>query len=647
MLPPILARLTKSQRNNLAEAVNKGLSVLRAPEPLKLSEWADKHFYLSSESSAVEGPWITIPYQKAIMNCMSNDDIETVTFMKCARVGYTKMLVALAGYHIEHKKRGVLIYQPTDGDAEDFSKDEIAPSIRDVSVLRDCFRGDPEKKDKFNTLQKKCFVGAVLDIKGATSPKNFRRMTKDTVIYDELDGFDHNIGDEGSATTLGDTRAMNSPFKKSIRGSTPKLKGESQTEASFKEADLRFRRWLPCPECEEHQPLEWEFMTWTNDDPSTAHYCCKHCGSIIDYSNYADMDARGVWKTDTGEYIDDDDNLRSKDDDIIDWPEHVGFHIWSAYSYYTNWQRIVSRFIKAKQASNKGDQAKLQSFVNVELAETWEVGGETADEGDLLSRREHYAAPVPQGALVLTAGVDVQGDRVEVEVIGFGRDDESWSIEYNVIHGDPAQTTLWDDLDQYLLTKFEHESGVMLPIAAVGIDTGGHHTKQVYSYCKPRFKRRVYAIKGVGGHGKPLIGNPSRSNSGKVHLFPVGVDTAKQLLYSRLKITEPGPGYCHFPAHYDTEYFNQLTGEKLITKYVRGRASKSWVPKSSHQRVEALDCRNYGTAVLDLLNPNFELLEKRIESAANRLREEPQKEQKKRSPIQRNRPKKSNWATKW
>lgn len=646
MQPAELPLLHPTLVDRINKCVSAGLQPLKKPEPQKMSEWADQYFYLSAESSAIEGRWETLPYQRSIMNTIGNDDVRVTTLFKAARIGYTKIICAAVGYHAEHKKRNQVIWQPTDDDAMDFEADEIGPMIRDVPVVRKTMLSDPDKKSRENTKHRKAFSGSVLDIKGGKSARNYRRMTKDVAYYDELDGFDDDIEGEGSPTSLGDVRITNSSFPKSVRGSTPSTKDASQIESSLADADMVFRRYVPCPDCGEYQYLKWSGMTWTNNDPKTTKHACEHCGSLIDYSELPDIDAAGQWRTEDGNYLDEDDNFCDVKGKKIDPPFHAGFVIWAAYSYFTSWAELVAEFLKANAAAKRGDVAKLKTFNNTRLGELWEEKNVTVESDTLTDRLEHYGPDIPEGAYVLTAAVDVQDNRLEVEVVAWGKDKESWSIEYNRIIGDTSadpdlENSVWADLDDYLLTNFTHENGKPMRIACATIDLGGHRTENVYKFCKARFRRRVYAVKGMDGPGKPIVGKLTPSRKYKANFIPVGVDTCKELVYSRLKLTTPGPGYCHFPAHYNDEYFDMLTSEKCVTKFVRGKRSRAWMIKSSGRRNEALDCRNYNMAALELLNANFDMLAKRFAE----YQQEPAKQKKKATRRQPGRRK--SFATNW
>ena len=231
---------------------------------------------------------------------------------------------------------------------------------------------------------------------------------------------------------------------------------------------------------------------------------------------------------------------------------------------------------------------------------------------------------MPDDVLVLVAGVDVQDDRLEAEIIGYGENEESWGVDYKVIWGDPGQPDTWERLDALLLKQYKHTKGHMLPIAAAGIDSGGHFTKEVYDFCKTRFHRRVFALKGMPGWGRPIVSAPSPKKYGRnprpVKLFMVGVDEAKRIVHGRLKIEEPGAGYCHFPKTYTEEYFNMLGAEEIRIRYVKGVQKPYW--HQTRARNESLDIRAYSLAVLNLLDPAWELLKAKHEQTEDVVHEE-------------------------
>ena len=277
----------------------------------------------------------------------------------------------------------------------------------------------------------------------------------------------------------------------------------------------------------------------------------------------------------------------------------VGFHVSALYSPlgWKSWGKCATEFVAAKE-----DPFRLKTWVNTVLGECWEERGDSVSAGDLASRRERFAAEVPTGVGVLVAAVDVQGDRLEVAVKGYGAGEESWLIAFTQIHGDPARESVWLELDQFLAQEFEHESGQKLKVETTVVDSGGAHTEHVYRYTSARYGRRVFTVKGGNVAGRPLVERPSMHNRYRVPLFVLCVDTGKDVVLSRLRIASPGPGYVHLPEWADEEYLAQLTAEKAIRKYVKGRgAVRQWV--KLRERNEALDLEVYALAALYIGGP--------------------------------------------
>ena len=608
-------QLLAQEKIDLSEAFNYGAIPLYIPEPVSLSQWADKHFYLSPESSSIEGRWESLPYQKAILDWIGHDDIRILSFQKSARVGYTKMIMAAIGYFAEHKKRNQVVYQPTDSDAADFTRDEIDPMLRDVEILRKLLKVDPEKKSQHNTREKKNFIGSTLDIKGGKSGRNYRRLTRDCVFYDEIDGFDLNIDGEGSPLSLGDTRIATSSFPKSIRGSTPRVKGLSLIESSLSEADMVFYRYIPCPDCGEMQTFEWKNFHFEKGDPASVRCVCVGCGVLIEYNRYPDMDAAGQWRTEDGIYYDEGlIQFFDQNDEPVPPPDHIGVNIWAAYSYFSSWQETTRDFFAANKAKKKGDLTKLITFVNTRLAQTWEERGERVEDVALHKRVESYnEQEIPEGVLLITMGVDVQSGknaRLELEIVGWGIGDESWSLDYVVLEGNPERQEVWGKLDEQRARRFMRYDGIESRISSVCIDSG-HKPQAVYHYVSPRHRQRVFATKGSSKPNQPIVGRPTWQGVRKdVRLFPVGTDTAKDILYERLRFQEPGPGYCHFPAYYAHSYFKGLTSEEKVMRFVRGVKKIVW--KKVRERNEPLDCRVLSMAALAILKPNLKKIERRL-----------------------------------
>ena len=510
------------------------------------------------------------------MDAFTDPEVEQISIMKSARVGYTKTIDAAIGYHAHQDPCPILVCQPTIDDAKGYSKDEVAPMFRDVPVLQGLL--SEGYRDSDNTMLKKMFPGGSLTLVGANSARGFRRLTARVVLFDEVDGYPEAAGDEGDQITLGRRRSDTFWNRKIAHGSTPTVAGISRIEALFGESDQR-RYYVPCPHCHQYQVLVWGNMKWPEGRPDEAYYECAHCREPIDHQFKRWMVERGEWRAEA------------------EFNGHAGFHIWAAYSYSPNaaWGKLAREWLAAQK-----NREALKTFVNTILGEPWTEQGETVDATEIHNRREFYKAPVPNGS-ILTAGVDVQDDRLELEIVAWGEGEESWSVDYIRLYGDPSRAELWRQLRDVLGRTWSRVDGQQLDVRLVAIDSGGHFTDEVYAFSRANGVRWIVPIKGASEPGKAIAAFPRTLNSKRVYLTQVGVDTAKELIYRRLKIDEPGPGFCHFPMGqaYDEEYFAQLTAEKAITKYRNGRPRVEWVKQRA--RNEALDCRVYALAAVRIL----------------------------------------------
>ena len=522
------------------------------------------------------------------MDAITNPKIEQITVMKSARVGYSKILNHVAAFHIHQDPCPIMIVQPTIEDAQGYSKEEIAPMLRDTPCLKGVV-SEAKSKDGANTILQKQFPGGSLSLVGANSPRGFRRVSRRVVLFDEVDGYPPSAGTEGDQIKLGIRRTEYYWNRKIVAGSTPTVKDFSRVERMFLQGDQR-RYFVPCPDCGHMQYLKWANMKWRDDDPDTASYCCESCGVWIPAAKKRWMVERGEWRpTAPGN------------------GKHVSFHIWAAYSYSPNasWSTLVEEFLDAKN-----DAEQLKTFVNTVLGETWEDEYASKVGADALSERsadeKYKQGVVPAEALLLTVGCDTQDDRLSLSVWGWGREEQGWLIDRVKIYGDPSRKEVWKQLDEIVQTPYESEDGRELKPMVVAIDSGGHHTSEVYQYARERQSLGVVAIKGMSTKNKPPIGKASKVDlnaSGKTlkrgaQVFPVGSDTIKSLLFGRLKHNDVGAGYLHFYPTVDKDYFEELTAEKQILRFRNGFPERIWVKKSS-ARNEALDELVYAYAALN------------------------------------------------
>lgn len=599
----------------LLGVVYGAMALLAPPPPLTVSQWADKYAVLPPGTSAEPGRWRTerAPYQREMMDVVNDPTVDTVCFMIGSQLGKTASEINTIFYFAQNDPSPILLVMPTEKDAEDFSKENIAPGIRDTPVLKSLFT-DPKTRNAGNTTLNKSFPGGYLALAGANAPRGLARRSVRILIMDEIDGYPASSGTEGDPITLGEARTTNYWNRKRIFSSTPTDEGASRIEKLEGRSDQR-RYFVPCPHCGTLQVLDFDRLKWprpskdrSRHEPENCYYVCV-AGCEIQEAEKPAMIRAGKW-------------VKTNPDAV---PGTAGFQLSSLYSPWLRWSKLIDQYIKCFRDTElkKEDPTLLKAFTNTRLAKTFRVQGESVDDAALLTRKVLYASRVPAGALVLTCGVDVQGNRIEAEVVGWGEDDRSWSIDYFILRGDPNQPELWDELDEVLKLRYRHASGAQMKIASTFIDSG-NNTRRVYKFVRPRQVRRVYACKGVTGAGVSLI-RPraqNRTHRGNVDLRLIGVDTGKEALYANLK-QEDGAGYCTFPSGYkdelgqvhelplyDKEYFEQLTGEQLVTRMEDMTPIKVWEKK--RERNEALDCRVYAMAALEDLNIAWKKLAKNM-----------------------------------
>ncbi|MBL5924720.1 phage terminase large subunit family protein [Enterobacter asburiae] len=606
--------LTGQGVNNLRRILQISLSVLHKPVPLTPVEWANEHYYLPKESSYQEGKWVTLAFQVAIMNAMGAEGIRAVNFIKSARVGYTKMLLAVVAYLIEHKKRNCLIFQPTEPDAAKFMKTHVEPTIREVPGLL-ALAPWYGKKHRDSTLDLKRFSnGSGLWVVGGAAAKNYREKSVDAVIYDELSSFEPDVEKEGSPTILGDKRVEGSLWPKSIRGSTPKIKDVCQIEKATRESEHMLRFHVPCPHCGEEQYLKFGDsdtpygLKWTEGLPGSVFYLCEHNGCVIRQPELDQLSGRWVCEH-TGIWTRDGLSWFGRDDGVIPSPRTISFHIWTAYSPFTTWEQIVWDYLAALKDPNG-----LKSFVNTTLGETYdEAVGEKLDHDILLEKISTYPAPVPRRVVYLTAGIDSQRNRYEIYVWGWAPGEEAFLIDKAIIMGRPDDEETLSRVDTFINNRWLHEDGSEMTISRICWDTGGIDPAIVHKRARKHGIFRVLPVKGASSYGKTVISMPRTRNEHGTYLCEIGTDTAKEILYARMgaKVTpfaESAPFAVHFPA--DLDIFSetearQLVAEELVEKFERGKVRRLWDNKK--RRNEALDCFVYAYAALRLSMQRWQL----------------------------------------
>lgn len=573
--------------------VRTALEALRPPPDLRPSVWAERSVYVPI-GNAIPGliRFENAPYQREPLDMTADPSCRRITLMWGAQVGKTMVMLCAQGYRIGQDPTSQIMMQPSQGDLQTWLETKFNPLAEANASIKSKL-AKPRGRDGVNNQLMKSYPGGFMMFSWAGSPRTMRGRSAPFIVCDEVDGYDRTS--EGHPVSLLWKRAATfRDRRKLVESSTPTVKGASYIESSFEAGDRRYFH-VPCAHCGDLQRLEWSRVDWQKDEdgrsmPETAGYVCSGCG--VKWT-----DSERVWAIRNAEAL--------GGGWVAERPfhGHASYHLSELYSCMTTLADIVQSFLDAKAAND------LQTFVNTSLAETWEEEGDSVDAGALMARAETFAAPVPGGAGVLTAGIDMQEDRLEVEVVGWGLGEESWSVAHRVLWGNPLEAEVWQDLDDLLAETWTHETGAQLGITAACLDTGGSGglTQSAYDYVKKRRSSRLFAIKGAGGWGRPIVSAPSRKRSGyrarKIDLFSVGVDEAKLVVMRRFQLSAEGPGYCHVPADRDAEWFAQATAETLRRRYVKGFPILEW--HATRPRNEALDCRVYALAALKIAQPNI------------------------------------------
>jgi phage terminase large subunit GpA-like protein len=600
-------------------ALRRAAINLIPPADMLPSVWAEQNVRIPV-GNAIPGPinFDNAPHQRGMIDVIKEPGVRRVDYMMAAQTGKTTVQQCITGYFIGHEPRSQIFVQPTQGDVQTFLETKLRPML-DANPSISSKMAKQRGRDGVNNGRMISYIGGWLMFSWAGSPKTLRGRSAPVRQADEVDGMDATT--EGDPLSLLDQRgATFGDDSLGTRSSTPTIKGASRIETGYLEGDQR-RFHVPCPDCNEGQYFKWENVRWQGrlstciadaekdegqeHEPETAAYSCEHCGS--------------VW--DDGQRI---AAIRNAESQGFGWiaakpfKGHASFHGPEMLSTFRRMRDIVQSYLD-KQAADD-----LQSFVNVSLSETWEEKGEKADPSSLLARAQasdYFAGEVPYGGLYLTAGIDAQGDRLELEIVAWGDGEQSWSVDYRVLWGDPLAGDVWLELEDVLAETFPHQSGYRLPISAACLDTGGtsSYTQTAYDWLKGKTGRRVFGVKGVGGWGRAVVEKPQRKQSGKharkIDLFLVGTDEAKLVIMRQLAKAKPGPGYCHFPADREAEYFQQLTAEKLQTRYVKGFEVREW-HKPDRARNEGLDCRQYAYAAYKIMAPSLRRLAEQLKAVA-------------------------------
>ncbi|MBR1603174.1 MAG: phage terminase large subunit family protein [Synergistaceae bacterium] len=585
------------------------------PADLKISQWADLYRRISPEASAEPGLWRTAraEYQREIMDAVSDAVTQRVVVMSAAQLGKTEIILNIIGYFMDQQPSPILLLNPTLDMAMSFSKDRLAPMLRDTPRLSGLVQ-DPRTRDSGNTLLHKRYTGGHITMSGANSPASLASRPIRILLCDEVDRYPVSAGTEGDPLSLAMARTQNFWNRRIIWVSTPTLSGASRIEKAFN-TGTREEWSVPCPDCGGLNAFDWNRIIYK--DVTEPVMKCVKCGAVHTEHEWKAGQLQGSWV----------ENAVKLDEQDTEQINTRSFHLNAFASPWVRWTELIARHEEAKL----GGAESLKAWWNTVLGLPFEdlSGGIELDSMKL--NKSEYNAELPDGVLVLTCGVDTQDDRLELEVVGWGLHKESWGIEYKVLYGDPGQPEVWERLSDYLAKTRYYADGEGLIVSCVCIDSGGHHTDDVYRFCKINQSRNIFAIVGRGGQGRPSVSKASRRNRAGVPLFTLGVDTLKADLYARLRIDKIGPGFCHFPADvtlgYDEKYFKGLLSERQVIKRQRGRDVAVWEVKSQGLRNEPLDARVYAAGALEILSPNLERHYKRRQRRLSLLHKEKLAEQ--------------------
>ena len=607
-------------------------AILEPPPRLNCREWADEFRFLPRESSAMPGKYrsAVAPYQREPMEAVNDTTVQTIAVMFSSQSGKTEMLANVVGYFIASDPSTILVVQPTLELAESWSKERLTPMIRDTPVLGSLVR-ESKSRDSGNTILMKVFPGGNIAIVGANAPGGLAGRPRRVVLLDEVDRFPPSAGTEGDPCALAIMRTESFWNSVIMLTSTPTVKGASKIEAEFLQTDQR--RWFcPCPKCDVSEPLKWAQVKWDEGKPEGAWYECGNCAARWDDGDRLRAVRAGEWRA------------------TADFKGKRGYHLNGIASpfkakkgYSSRLHQMVSQFLEAKAG---GDQT-LKTWVNTFLAETWEASGERIEFSDIEKRVEDYTPEsLPSEIVIVIVGADVQADRIESEALGLGEEDETWGIERRIFFGNTEKPEVWKDFGEWLRhINYVRVDGVTLKMDACAIDTG-HKPKMVRAFIRQYGLPRVYAVAGsnvaLSSLVQPRFNKPSRSWT-----YAINTDAMKDILFSRMKIPEPGPRFMHIPKGngYTEEWFRQLTAEEVRIVKQRGFQKRQY--HKIRERNEALDMRVYQLGAIEILKPNVKQvalnLTARRPAMEYEIKAEPEKPVEVVKPVQFAPPRQSQW----
>jgi phage terminase large subunit GpA-like protein len=586
---------------------------------MTVSEWADINRVLPKGTSARAGQWRTESFQREPMDSILDPEVQEVVWMKSTQVGGSEAMNNMIGFFMDADPRPMMMVQPVDQSAKEYSQKRIDPMLEATPCLQGKVR-ETSSSSKHGSQSLKQFDGGFLKIVGSKSAPALRSDYVSVIFFDEVEGYDDDVNGEGNPIVIATKRTGTDPEAKIFKASTPgqRPKGFSLIEEAYNDSS-KARYFVPCPFCNTMQVLVWRGLyaltdnsyessdeddeddqeynlVWEMDDKGdiierSVRYRCASCKELIDEKYKRRMLDAGRW--------------------VHKYPDRKrvrGYHINALYApWKTIWPSLASEWKKAQ-----GNPEKLKAFITLNLGQTWNEGASSLNSGSLTARRKPYQMPdgteveIPRGVGVLIASADIQRNRIEAQILGFGKGEESWLIDHEIFTGDPGLPDVWDEVDEWLRKERQHECGLIMKPAITLIDSGdGENVDAVYDFVLPRqnTSRRVFACKGTDYLSRPGLVQEGTTKRNAVRLWMVATHAAKDRIFARMKIKQPGPGYMNFPDWATDEYFSQVTAEKKIPfTNKRTRVTKHVYVKS--HRNEALDMTVYCHAGLFVLQ-NF------------------------------------------
>lgn len=553
---------------------------LELPPRLTISQWSDAHRYIAAGTGPEPGRWRSdrTPYVREPMDAFNDPDVTYVVLKWSSQVAKTEVLMNTTAYYICQDPAPQMFILPDLQLADSFSRSRFGPTINATPQLVERI-GAHQSRSSATTILEKQYPGGDIVFAGANSPSSLASRPRRVMLFDEIDKYKANIGNDGDPIKQGIQRTQTFYNRKIGLASTPTLENLSAIDEWFKRSDQRYFE-VPCDACGTFQSLEWEQVAWTRGKPETARYHCPHCAAHLDQRQVLRMVRHGHWKA------------RAPFNGI------AGFHVWAIYSPWVSMADLA-----AEWEDCEGKPGEEQTFVNLKLGRSYNPSREASTTVDeLFARREDYGPAadgsylLPAGVLAVTVGIDVQGNRFEITYLGWGDDDEKWVLDHTIHYDDPTDPRSFQRMDMARLQRtFRHPLGGELGIEAVAIDAGNWQQMVLEFVREARAGWKPYfATKGIDGPGRPIMKESEQKFRSGARLHIVGVDDGKATTYQELA-TRPDPetgvkAYrVHFARHLERNYFEQLLGEVVKVEFVQGRPRPKWVPKSG-VRNEALDC---------------------------------------------------------